>query len=98
MKKFVHFQIDGVSVSVPLGEESEPKSRAKRKRGEEDVVPALSSPSYETKNELDPRLCYLFIANSNMNAEDKKMSSKMSHKEYYPESKFNWNISKQKNF
>jgi hypothetical protein len=38
----------------------------------------------------------LFIAKNNLNAEDKKMSSKMSSKEYYHESRFNWNISKQK--
>ncbi len=44
MKKFIHFLTDGVSVSVVLGEESEPKPRAcepKRKRGEEVAVPAL---------------------------------------------------------
>jgi hypothetical protein len=56
-KKFVHFLTDGVSVSVVLGEESEPKPRArkpKRKRGEEDELPALSLPSYETRVGLDP--------------------------------------------
>jgi hypothetical protein len=31
-----------------------------------------------------------------MNAEDKMSSAKMSSKEYNHESKFNWNISKQK--
>jgi hypothetical protein len=31
-----------------------------------------------------------------MNAEDKKMLAKMSSKEYYHESKFSWNVSKQK--
>jgi hypothetical protein len=49
MKKFVHFLTDGVSVSVLLGEESEPKPRAhkpNRKRGKEDALPALSSWSY----------------------------------------------------
>jgi hypothetical protein len=37
MKKFVHFLTDGLSVSVLLGEECQPKPRAhkpKRKRGE----------------------------------------------------------------
>jgi hypothetical protein len=97
-KKFVHFRTDGVSVSILLGEESEPKPRArkpKRKRGEEDELPALSSPSYEMRVGLDPGLCYLFIAKNNSNAKDKKLSAKMSSKEYYHESKFNWNKSKQ---
>jgi hypothetical protein len=69
-----------------LGEDSEPKSRArksKRKRGDEDGLPALSSLSYETSVELDPGLLYLFIAKNNSNAEDKKLSAKMSSKEYY---------------
>jgi hypothetical protein len=38
----------------------------------------------------------LFVAKNNTNAEDKTTSAKMSSKEYYHESKFNWNISKQK--
>ncbi len=82
-----------------MGEESEPKPRAckpKRKRGEEDELPALSSPSYETRVGLEPGLHYLFIAKNNSNAKDKKLSAKMSSKEYYHESKFNWNIRKQK--
>jgi hypothetical protein len=57
MKKFVHFLTYGVSVSVLLGEESEPKPRAhkpNRKRGKEDALPALSSWSYETRVGLDP--------------------------------------------
>jgi hypothetical protein len=57
MKKFVRFATDGVSVSVLLGEECKPKPRAhkpKRKRGEEDELPALSSPSYETEVGLVP--------------------------------------------
>jgi hypothetical protein len=85
-KKFVHFLTNGVSVSVVLGEDSEPKSRArksKRKRGDEDELPALSSLSYETSVGLDPGLLYLFIAKNNSNAEDKKLSAKMSSKEYY---------------
>jgi hypothetical protein len=80
-----------------LGEESEPKPRAwkpKRKRGEEDAVAALCLPSYETRVGLDPGMHYLFIAKNNINAEDKKMSAKMSSKEYYHESKYNWNKSK----
>jgi hypothetical protein len=82
-----------------LGEESEPKPRAhkpKRERGEEDDVPALSSPSYETRVGLDLGLQHLFIAKNKTNAEDKKLSAKMSSKEYYHETKFNWNKSKQK--
>jgi hypothetical protein len=70
--------MDGVSVSVVLGEESEPKpiaNKPKKKKG---------------------RGRYLFEANSNMNAEDKIVSAKMSSKEYYHECKFNWNKSKQK--
>jgi hypothetical protein len=97
-KKFIHFLTDGVSVSVLLGEESEPKPRAckpKRKRGEEDGLPVLFLLSYETRAGLDPGLCYLFVAKNNLNAKDKKLSSKMSSKEYYHESKFNWNKSKQ---
>jgi hypothetical protein len=31
-----------------------------------------------------------------MNADDKKLSAKMSSKEYYHEAKFNWNKRKQK--
>jgi hypothetical protein len=98
MKKFVHFLTNGVSVSVLLGEESEPKPRAhkpKRKRGEEDGLPAMSSPSYEMRVGLDPGLCYLFVAKNNSNPKDKKLSAKMSSNEYYHESKFNWNKSKQ---
>jgi hypothetical protein len=38
----------------------------------------------------------LFIAKNNLNSEDKKISAKMSSKEYYHESKSNWNVSKQK--
>jgi hypothetical protein len=96
-KKFVHFPTDGVSVSVVLREESEPTPRArkpKKKRGEEDELPALSLPSYETRVGLDPGLRYLFVAKNNSNAEDKKLSAKMSSKEYYHETKFNWNKNK----
>ncbi len=50
-------------------------------------MPALSSPSYETKVGLDPVLCYLFIAKNNTNVEDKKSSAKMSSKEHYHECK-----------
>jgi hypothetical protein len=64
-------------------------------KGEEDVVPALSPPSYETNIGLDPRLHYLFVAKNNTNVEDKKLSAKRSSKEYYHEAKFNWNKSKQ---
>jgi hypothetical protein len=74
--------------SVYSGEECQPKPRAckpKRKRGEEDAVPALSSPSYEMRVGLDPGLHYLFIAKSNMNEEDKKVLAKMSSKVYYHE-------------
>jgi hypothetical protein len=38
----------------------------------------------------------LFIAKNNTNVEDKKLSAKMSSKEYSHESKFNWNEIKQK--
>jgi hypothetical protein len=89
-KKFVHFVTIGVSVSVLLGEECQPKPRAHkpmRKREEEEEAPALSSPSYETKVGLDPAFHYLLIAKSNMNAEEKKSSAKMSSKEYYHEKK-----------
>jgi hypothetical protein len=41
-------------------------------------------------------LRYLFVAKNNTNTEDKTSSAKISLKEYYHESKFNWNISKQK--
>jgi hypothetical protein len=69
----VHVLTDGLSVSVLFGEESEPKPRAhkpKRKRGEEDGLPALSLPSYEMRVGLDPGLCYLFVAKNNRNVED----------------------------
>jgi hypothetical protein len=59
MKKFLHFLTNGVSVSFLLGGEYQPKPRAckpKRKRGEEDEVPALSLPSYEMRVGLDPGL------------------------------------------
>jgi hypothetical protein len=89
-KKFAHFLADGASVSVLLGEECQPKPRAhkpKRKRGEEDVVPALSLLSYETRVELDPGLPYLFVVKNNRNKDDKKLSAKMSSKKYYHDSK-----------
>jgi hypothetical protein len=44
---------------------------------------------------LDPGMHYLFIAKNNINAEDKKLSAKMSSKEYYHD---NWNVSKQKKY
>jgi hypothetical protein len=98
-KKYVHFKTDGVSVSILLGEECEPKPKAhktKRKQREEDDEPIVSSASYEVRVGLDPGLHYLFVAKNNTNAEDKTSSAKMSSKEYYHESKFNWNTSKQK--
>jgi hypothetical protein len=73
-----------------LGEESKPTPRAhkpKRKRGEEDAVPALFLLIYEMRVELDPGLCYLFVVKNNLNVEDKKVSAKMSSKEYYHDSK-----------
>ena len=98
-KKYVHFKTDGVSVKVLLGEECELKPKArktKRKRKEEDDEPAVSSASYDVRVGLDPGLHYLFVAKNNTNAEDNTSSAKMSLKEYYHESKFNWNTSKQK--
>jgi hypothetical protein len=95
----VHFVTDGVSVSVVLGEESESKPnvrKTKRKRREEDNQPSVSSASYEVRVGLDPGLRYLFVAKNNTNADDKTSSTKMSSKEYYHESKFNCNTSKQK--
>jgi hypothetical protein len=38
MKKFVHFLTDGVSVSVLLGEESEPKPRAHKPKRKMDCL------------------------------------------------------------
>jgi hypothetical protein len=95
-KKYVHFITDGVSVSVVLGEECKLKPKvhkSKRKRGEEDNEPTVLSASYDVRVGLDPGLRYLFVAKNNMNAENKTISAKMSSKEYYHESKFNWNIS-----
>jgi len=69
MKKFVHFLTNGVSGSIVLGVECQWKLRAqklKRQKGEEDEVPAMSSPSYETKVGLDSGLHYLFVAKNNM--------------------------------
>jgi hypothetical protein len=60
----------------------------RRKWGEEDAVPALSLHSYETRVGLDHGLHYMFIVKSNINAECKKMSSRMSSKEYCHGSKF----------
>jgi len=98
-KKYVHFLIDGVSVSVVLGEECKPKPRAhkgKRKEEEEDDEPTVLSASYEVRVGLDLGLHYFFVAMNNMNAEDKMPLAKMSFKEYYHESKCNRNISKGK--
>jgi len=100
-KKYVHFKTDGVSVSVLLGEECEPKPKAhknKRKQREEDDEPTVSSASYDVRVGLDPGLCYLLVAKNNTNAEDKTSLAKMSSKEYYHESKFNWSINKQKKY
>jgi hypothetical protein len=86
-------------VSVLLGEECKPKPKAhktKRKQGEEDDEPTVSSASYDVRVGLDPGLRYLFVTKNNTNAEDKTSSAKMSSKEYYCETKLNWNISKQK--
>lgn len=41
-------------------------SETQEEKGEEDEVPALSSPSYETKVGLDSGLHYLFVAKNNM--------------------------------
>jgi len=60
-------------------------THTKRKRGEEDEVPALSSLSYGTKVGFDPGLCYLFVAQNNTNVEHKKTSNKLSSEEYYHE-------------
>ena len=82
-KKYVHFKTDGISVSVVLGEECKPKPKAhktKRKQGEEDDEPTVSSASYDVRVGLDPGLCYLFVAKNNMNLEDKMSSAKMSLK------------------
>jgi hypothetical protein len=38
----------------------------------------------------------LFVAKNNLNAEDKTLLAKTSSKEYYHETKYNWNKSKQK--
>jgi hypothetical protein len=98
-KKYVHFKTDGVSVKVLLGEECELKPKArktKRKQREEDDEPTVSSAHYDVRVGLDPGLRYLFVMKSNTNAEDKTSSAKMSLKEYYHESKFNCNTSKQK--
>ncbi len=72
------------------------QTKLKKKKGEEDETPALSSLSYETKVLLDPGLHYLFIAKNNTNLEDKKSSAKMTSKEYYHECMINLNKSKQK--
>jgi hypothetical protein len=98
-KKHVHFITDGIPVTVLLGEECEPKPKAcktKRKQREEDDEPTVSSASYDIRVGLDPGLRYLFVAKNNTNEEDKTALAKMSSKGYYHESKFNWNISKQK--
>jgi hypothetical protein len=96
-KKYAHFKTDGISVSVLFGEECEPKPiahKTKRKQREEDDEPTVSPASYEVRVGLDPGLCYLFVAKNNMNAEES--SVKMSLKEYYHDSKLNWNIAKQR--
>jgi hypothetical protein len=98
-KKYVHFITDGISVSVVLGEECESKPKVrktKRKQREEDNEPTVLSACYDVRVGLDPGLRYLFVAKNNINAEDKMSSAKMSLKEYYHQSKFNWNTSKQK--
>jgi hypothetical protein len=67
-KKYVHFITDGVSVSVVLGEECGPKPKvckSKKKRGEEDNEPTVSSTSYDVRVGLDPGLRYLFVAKNN---------------------------------
>ena len=70
IKKYVHFLTDGVSVSVVLGEECESKPKAhktKRKRGEEDDEPTVSSASYDVRVGLDPGLQFSVIrANTGM--------------------------------
>jgi hypothetical protein len=51
-KKYVHFQTDGISVSVLFSEECKPKPKAhktKRKQKEEDDEPTVSSASYESR-------------------------------------------------
>jgi hypothetical protein len=59
-----------------LAEECLPKPRAhkpKRKSGEEDETPTLSSPTCKTKVGLDLGLHYLFVAKNNINVEDKTL-------------------------
>ena len=96
-KKFVNFLTNGMSVSVVLGEEcvTIPKQQStKRKHKVDDELVVLLT-SYDVTVGLDPSLRYLFVIKNNENEENKKKSVKMSSRQYYHDTKFNWNKEKQ---
>jgi hypothetical protein len=96
-KKFVHFLTDSISVSVLLGEECITilkRQSTKRKQGYCNE-PVVSSTNYDVTVGLDPSLRYVFVMKSNENIDDKKKLIKMSSRQYYHDTKFNWNKEKQ---
>jgi len=89
---------------------SKSKKKRKRDEEEEDPMPTTLLPAYQVTVGLDPGLRYLFVAkndgndqekkecndDSNSNVEDqKKKYERMSSKEYYHKTKFNWKRIKQ---
>ena len=96
-KKFIHFLTDGISVSVLLGEEciTIPKRQSTKRKREYCDEPVVSSTNYDVTVGLDPGLRYVFVTKSNENIDDKKKSVKMSSRQYYHDTKFNWNKGKQ---
>ncbi len=59
----------------------------------ENVV--VLSTNYDVAVGLDPSLWYLFVLENNENVDDKNRLVKMSSRQYYHGTKFNWNKGKQ---
>ena len=50
---------------------------------------------YDMAVGLDPGMRYIFVTKNNENIDNKKKSVKMSSRQYYHDTKFNWNKGKQ---
>jgi hypothetical protein len=80
-----------------LGEEciTIPKQHSTKRKQRYDDEPVISSTNYGITVGLDPGLQYVFFMKNNESIDNKKKSVKMSSRQYYPDTKFNWNMGKQ---
>jgi hypothetical protein len=82
---------------VLLGEEciTVPKWQSTKRKGECDDELVVSSTNYDITVGLDPSLRYVFVTKNNENIDNKKKLVKMSSRQYYHDTTFNWNKGKQ---